>query len=233
MTAKDAKQHLAAYVSAQSSQYMGGVWESSNHWNADFIAVKWTHKISEFEIKVSRADLRGEIAAIRSVLAEPVYEQYELWGRTHERIRSDIKHSHTKVEKHHHYLVERKKDRFTGQPQTDLFRPNLFYFAVPSDLVDYAMEQTGGLKYGVFDLNRMEVRKRATSLHDDPHSVGAMLGLFSRACTLRNDSRFDALKYAEDLSSFLAKEYGHSFGSLAWVKLHESIKKFNISRGLL
>jgi hypothetical protein len=36
---------------------------SENPWSADFIAVKWDGGITEFEIKVSAADLRGEVAA--------------------------------------------------------------------------------------------------------------------------------------------------------------------------
>ncbi len=228
----DAKKHLASYVSAQSAQYMGGVWESVHHWNADFIAVKWTHNITEFEIKLTRADLRGEISAINAVLGGDIHEQYELWGRQHQRIKPDLKPSHTKIEKHHHYLIERKKDHFTNQPQNDLFIPNLFYFAVPHELVDYAKELTEGMKYGVFDLNRMTIVKRASKLHDEAHSKNSIFHLFSRACTLRSGDRFEALKYAEELGSFLAKEYGHEFGSLPWTRLHATIDKFNKEKGL-
>ena len=232
MNSIQAKKILTGYCSAQSAQYMGGVWESSNHWNADFLAVKWTYQITEFEIKVSRADLRGEIKAIEAVLTGNVHEQYELWGRQHQRIRLDVKPSHTKIEKHHHYLVERKKDHFTGQPQDHLFIPNLFYFAVPGEMVEYAKELTAGMKYGVFDLDKMTIVKRGSKLHNDEHSRSTLYNLFSRACTVRTDKDYALLKYSDDLASYLCDEYGHDLGSIGWLKLHESISKFNKLKGL-
>jgi hypothetical protein len=166
---------------------MGSVWESVHHWNADFLAVKWTWDITEFEIKLSRQDLRGEVNAIKEAMTNAIHEQVEMWNGTRQRIRKDIKHSQSKVEKHHHYLVEFRKDWYTGEPQQDLFRPNLFYFAVPNELVGYAVEITQGMKYGVFDLDKLVVAKRATKLHSDEHSRGCLYHLFSRACTIRHE----------------------------------------------
>jgi hypothetical protein len=233
VTSKDAKKRLSFYVRNQSSQYMGGVWESVHHWNADFIAVKWDHKITEFEIKVSRADLRSEIGAVKFSLEENVFEQYELWGRLHQRVRRDVSLSTTKVEKHHHYLVERKKDHFTGSENTGSFRPNLFYFAVPHVLVDYAIEQTQGLKYGVFDLDAMRIVSRGSKLHDEAHSMSSIFHLFSRACTLQFENSRESLHYIEMLTTYLAEQYGHEFGSLGWIKLHKTVQKFNQENGLL
>jgi hypothetical protein len=75
MTSLEAKQRLMNYTSSFSSPYMGGVWEAKNLWSADFVAVKWGGRITEFEIKVTLADLRGEVAAIRQALLPNTIEK--------------------------------------------------------------------------------------------------------------------------------------------------------------
>jgi len=176
MTSNEAKDQLCTYVSHQSSQYMGSVWESVHHWNADFIAVKWNGEISEFEIKVSKSDLVGEIKAVRRALEKDSVRIDQLrFGGGQRAIVETTKLSASKVEKHHHYLVS----------QRPLFRPNLFYFAVPLELVEIAKELTVGTKYGVFSIDQRLIVKKATKLHREPHSNSTILQLFSRACTIR------------------------------------------------
>lgn len=85
-----------SYTNAFSTPYMGGVWEAANLWNGDFIAVKWDGRITEFEIKVSLADLRGEVAAIREALKPgTIHEQTNMFG-TRKLVRAEVKLSHTK-----------------------------------------------------------------------------------------------------------------------------------------
>src|SRR4051794_10602086 len=138
MTSLQAKHKLIRYLNGFGTNYTGAVYEAANLSNADVIGVKYDGKISEFEIKVSRADLRGELAAIRAALVPDSVEQVEMpWGSPRQRVRTDIKLSHTKIMKHRHYLFEHMKDEYNGR---EFFYPNTFYFAVPSDLVVQALE---------------------------------------------------------------------------------------------
>lgn len=167
---------------------MGGVWEAANLWNADFIAVKYDGRIAEFEIKVSATDLRGEIAAIRTALLPNTMEKsnHMLYGEQY-RVRRDIKLSHTKISKHHHYLVEHKKAPMSFEWSPVLFYPNTFYFAVPTELLGIAAGLVKGLSYGVFDLDKLSVFVKAKSLRSEAHGAHTYKQLFSRSCTMRAD----------------------------------------------
>ena len=189
MTSMQAKRKLDRWISGYGNQYMGGVWEASNLANADFLAVKWNGKITEFEIKVSLADLRGEVACIREAMKQDVMEsaQSMFWPELM-RVRRDIRLSHTKIQKHHHYLVKhRRAGGYEGSE--DPFYPNQFYFAVPADLVGAAKALVAGLPYGVFDLDSMAYVLKGKSLRNEPHSSATFKDLFNRSCVLRADLR--------------------------------------------
>jgi hypothetical protein len=135
---------------------------------------------------VSLADLRGEVAAIREALKPGTFEEQTNIFRTRKRVRLDIKLSHTKIEKHHHYLVEHKTQ--TMRPSASiLFYPNIFYFAVPTELAEHAITLVRGLPYGVFDLDKLAVVAEAKSLRTDPHPPGTFRDLFNRSCVMRRD----------------------------------------------
>jgi hypothetical protein len=101
-------------------------------------------------------------------------------------VRHDIKLSHTKIEKHHHYLVMHKTPMM-AQRERAMFYPNYFYFAVPSGLVDLTVVLVQGLPYGVFNLDMMRVVTKTKSLCKEPHDGKVFLDLFSRSCTMKAD----------------------------------------------
>jgi hypothetical protein len=218
MTSFEAKKRLLMYTDAFSTPYMGGVWESANLWNADFLAVKWDSKITEFEIKVSLADLRGEVAAIREALKPgTIQEQTNMFG-TRKRVRADIKLSHTKIEKHHHYLLEHKTPdmRPTAPP---LFYPNIFYFAVPNELVTHAAALLKGLPYGVFDLDALEVVVKAKTIRTEPHNAGTFIHLFNRSCVIRRDMENQLIGARSAVLEQVAVAYKLEPGSPGYMRL--------------
>lgn len=68
-----------------------------------------------------------------------------------------------------------------------LFYPNIFYFAVPTELADHAIALVRGLPYGVFDFDKLAVVAKAKSLRTDPHPSGTYKDLFNRSCVMRRD----------------------------------------------
>ena len=232
-----------AWVNSFNNTYAGGVYESANHWNADMLAVKYNGKITEFEIKVSKADLRGEVAAARSALLPDTVEQTPLFpyataeaieqnpylGKMQVRIRKDVKLSHTKIAKHRCYLVDHTKDMYSCRP---LFYPNLFYFAVPGDLVDYALEAVIGLPYGVFNLDSMSVAKSAKSIRTEPYESGVYLDLFNRACTQRRDMQQSVRAQNYRLVERIAQANGLLVGSLGRLRLDKVLKEHHTAEGL-
>jgi hypothetical protein len=206
MTSLEAKKLLMAYVTDLNTPYMGGVWESANLWNADFLAVKWDGRITEFEIKVSLADLRAEVAAIREALKPgTIQEQTNMFG-TRKRVRADIKLSHTKIEKHHHYLVEHKTPDMRPTAPT-LFYPNIFYFAVPNELVASAAALLKGLPYGVFDLDSLKVIIKPRTIRTEPHNAGTFIHLFNRSCVMRRDLMISLEGRRQAILELVAKEF--------------------------
>lgn len=219
MKSLDAKKRLLAYTTGFNTPYMGGVWEVANLWNADFIAVKWDGRITEYEIKVSLADLRGEVAAIREALKPgTILKQTNMFG-TRNRVRPDVKLSHTKIEKHHHYLVEHKKPDMSYEWSQVMFYPNIFYFAVPSELVAYAVDVLKGLPYGVFDLDNMKVVVKAKSLRKEGHGARTFIHLFNRSCVMRADqaTSIEANRYA--VLEQVAREYKLEPDSVGYMRL--------------
>src|SRR6478752_2399050 len=211
MTSLEAKNRLMGYATGFNTPYMGGVWEAKNLWSADFIAVKWDGRITEFEIKTSAADLRGEVAAIREALKPgTIEEQTNMFG-TRKRVRAEIKLSHTKIEKHHHYLVDHKRPDLRPTASI-LFYPNTFYFAVPSELVELAVRLVQGLPYGVFNLDSLSVAAKAKSLRIEAHDAGTYKNLFSRACTMRADLGREMYSQRLEVLNLVANEYGFEPG---------------------
>ncbi len=209
------------FASWGTQQYVGAVFEAPNLWSADVVACRYSGKLSEFEIKVSRSDLLGEIAAVKRAL-EPqsvVTTTQNSFGFElgYEVVKvSDTKLSKTKVEKHHHYLVRPRKS----------FRPNQFYFAVPTGLVELAAENTKGLKYGVFDADKLTVVKRALSLHSDEHPNSTYIHLFNRLNVIHHQTVKDMNVARDGVLQMVAEHYDIEYDSVGYLRLMEVKKKW-------
>lgn len=216
------KSRILEYLSAWgTNQYIGGVFEAPNLWSADIVGVKYSGRISEFEIKVSRADLLGEIKAVQKALEpDSVTATTKNWANVEMGFNiykvTETTLSRTKVEKHHYYLTSPRNS----------FRPNNFYFAVPTDLVALAIEKTKGLKYGVFDADALRVAKRSQILHDDTHATKTYIDLLNRLSVMYRDISTGKHAIREDLLNKVAKEYNLEYGSVGWMRLMGVIKQY-------
>lgn len=131
-----------------------GATEVLNH--ADVITVKTNGYIYEFEVKVSRSDLKTELDAMEYWLSddavnpffkEPKDRQLELVDfavaevkRANHKLAQRMIHSE-KWKKHYSYLVAENR-RYA--------RPRCFYFVVPVELEDYATSRLDGSPYGLY-----------------------------------------------------------------------------------
>jgi len=197
MDSKKAKQLIKDRAFGFNSVYAGVIEEVVNTWNADAIAVKWNGEIIEYEIKCSKYDLIGEVKAITFALDNNAVFSNNLDFIGRNLVTKDTKLSRTKIAKHHHYLVEQVKDYSNMEY---MFRPNRFYFAVPTELVELAKELLRGIKYyGVYNLDTGEIVKKSYSLHKNSHSASVYLHLFTRACTERDDQLRENIKLRKSL----------------------------------
>jgi hypothetical protein len=215
------KKRLIRYFASWGNQYVGAVFEAPNLWSADVVACKYGGRFSEYEIKVSRADLLGEIAAIRRAL-EPdsitigKWNNYDVETGYDRIIVNDTKLSKTKIEKHHHYLVRPRKS----------FRPNQFYFVVPAPLVDVAVERTAGLKYGVFNADALTIVKKAMSLHFEEHATTTYVHMLNRMSVMYRDIQSGEAGIRYDVLYRVAKHYGLDYGSVGYMRLMEVMKEY-------
>ena len=243
MTSLEVKHRLINYLNAWGTKYTGAVYEAANVSNADVIGVKYDGKISEFEIKVSKADLRGELAAIRAALVpstveqisafphanEEAKQQHSYLAKTVTRVRKDIKLSHTKIMKHRHYLVEHVKHDYSG---LEPFYPNSFYFAVPGELVAQALEGCAGLPYGVFNVDNLSIEKPARSMRSEPHGEKVYRDLFNRACTQRMDVQRAVRAQNHRLVERIAAEFDLLEGTPGALRLSRVLTAHHAAEGL-
>lgn len=190
------KQHLYA------KNYGGVVEESSNHWNADIIGVNFNGEVNEFEIKVSIADLRGEVKAIKRAIQGGIYKDIQRPSQgyfTYNEVKVEEKVSLTKLEKHYCYLVgdrqggmsfsgtvdeERQINSSGSTNKRECFVPYKFYFAVPTFLVEEAKSLLKDVpNYGIMDADTGEIKKNARKLDRENCRESDMRNLFMRACT--------------------------------------------------
>lgn len=220
--AKYYKHRILRYLASWgTNNYIGGVHEAPNLWSADVLGIKYSGKISEFEIKTSRSDLLSEIKAIRKAL-EPdsvtvsTKNQYgfDMGFEIFKVVETKL--SQTKIEKHHHYLTSPRRS----------FRPNSFYFAVPSHLVECAVEQTQGLKYGVFDADALRIVKRAMALHSESHMNSTYIHMLNRLSVMYRDLENDKPSLRYDVLYKVAEHYNLEVGSVGYMRLMEVMKKY-------
>lgn len=213
MTSKEVKEILMDRFTFANG-YVGAVYEAPNLNSADVIAVRHGGNIQEFEIKVSKADLVGEMRCarvakglddLRSYMRRPV--QLAIDGSTdmtdeQRGVLREYGHtlSKTKLDKHRMYLTEvgREVRHPYGLSARRPFVPNTFYWCVPSALVDICRQLNKGLPYGiyVFDLAQTEryhqkfIVKGCRSLTAQGDRV--YFELFNRASTLLQEARWRA-----------------------------------------
>lgn len=168
MTSKRAKYLMLSGLNQQGS-VAGAVTELVALNNADVVALRYNGIVVEYEIKVSRSDLRNELVGARCAWGVDDVERYRPTSANDFRWPKVL----DKYNKHIGYKGLRK--RGYG------FRPNLFYFAVPDHLVDYAKDMVRGTSYGVYSIAPFECVKRAKSLHSESCSSELARYLFARA----------------------------------------------------
>lgn len=122
--------------------------ELFNH--SDVITVKPNGYIYEFEVKISRSDLKGELDAMEYWLSEDAinpFHQLELVEHVVEKSKSGQVSLARKMlrsekwKKHYSYLVAENK-RYK--------RPRVFYFVVPKELEEYALKRLENSPYGLY-----------------------------------------------------------------------------------
>lgn len=220
MTSNEIKSLLIERCS-YANGYVGAVYETPNLSSADVIAVRFGGKTQEYEIKVSRSDLIGEMRCARVAAGLEGTEKYiskqvkialsdDLMTDEQREVLLRTKHtlSKTKLEKHRFYLdpTHKEKERYpwgvTGWVQPKGFVPNTFYWCIPYELLEVCKELNAGLPYGIYVYNMPQkdkyyqkfIVKGARSLNGQGDKL--YFELFNRACTLWRDDR-DRVKYLE------------------------------------
>lgn len=129
--------------------------------NADVLSITSSKYAVEFEIKVSRADLNKEFAAIK--YATMTMKENKSFGppdKSPEQAQLNLKLANlkkksgawSKISKHEEYLDPQKYlDKHKGYSTYWSYRyvPNYFYMVVPNKLVSCAIENLKGTGYGV------------------------------------------------------------------------------------
>jgi hypothetical protein len=198
--------------------YVGAVYEIPELNNADVVAVKHGGKIQEFEIKVSRADLVGELRAARVAAGLDDIKTYikkdvqaNLFGdsieRTPEQIEAIYNMGHTlsktKLEKHRFYLNPEHpgRDRMAWEVSTNYFPPkrfvpNTFYWCISVELMEICKTLNKGLPYGIYVYDLPQTSKYYQKfIVKSGRSLGGQgdklyFNLFNRACTLWGSDRY-------------------------------------------
>jgi hypothetical protein len=211
MTSKDVKELLIRRFTFFNG-YVGAIYEAPNLNSADVIAVRHGGKVQEYEIKVSKADLIGEMRCARVAKGLVNIEEYMRKNvmlnldtdgvqRTPEQIEAIRRSGHTlsktKLKKHRAYLTPEGREIpsiFPGFPPFKPFVPNTFYWCIPYELLETCRELNRGLPYGiyVFDMPQRNSYERKYIV-TPPRSLGgqgdAYFELFNRACTHWSDAR--------------------------------------------
>lgn len=163
--------------------------ENSCFNNPDIISLTRSDMLIEYEIKIARSDLMGELNSVRAcenMLLMRTHnehlqgsQQMELGGKTinvhfrgnilePEGLHTDIGKC-SKLDKHETYLIPKPSERNAFGEFEQPYRPNQFYFAVTSDLVSLAEEVCKFTPYGVINLDALNgsssVVKKAGFIH--------------------------------------------------------------------
>ena len=140
------------------------------------LASGFTH---EFEVKVSKSDLAGELKAI------------EYWKKSDQLSINQTDHRYAPVSKggKHHIYLRGDHQVYSSMPR----RPNKFSFVVPFDLQEYARKGIEGTPYGLFCIDIHEngghpysdvgCQKKAGYLHKEKSRDEVAANILRKACT--------------------------------------------------
>jgi hypothetical protein len=149
----------------QSSNYHVATTEFTNAGGeADVFGLNKSLWRVEFEIKVTRFDLKGELKAIHAVLKDMVPSK-----RAH------------KIEKHKIYLGKKPND-------TGLHIPNHYYFFVPRILAPFCLMTIKDTPYGLWTYDPKDgiyCEKKAARMHEEPITNDELIAI-SRRLTYEN-----------------------------------------------
>jgi hypothetical protein len=147
MTSQEAKRLIVQEAFPIDSRFRAAVTESLQ--NADVLMVRHPHDILEFEVKVSRGDFMCEIKNIRFALGIDTVDTYRAKGGKGYRSLS-----YDKYTKHANYLGIHDNGSTILHDSEGAFVPHRFYFAVPTEMVDFAISKVVEYKlpYGVVEL---------------------------------------------------------------------------------
>lgn len=159
--------------------------------NPDILSLTKSDRLIEYEIKLSRADLMGELNSVKECKNQIILNTYNEHARKEfEKSQLDlgIKVSVrgnvfepdglykdigkcSKLDKHRDYLIPRPSERTGYGYYEPPYRPNYFYFAVTAPLVDLAVKVCEGTAYGVICLNDIygssSIKSKAGMIHRD------------------------------------------------------------------
>lgn len=159
ITSDDMKRELCAHLMESSNYHVATTEHTNAGGEADVFGLSKNLWRVEFEIKVTRFDLKGELKAISSILNNM----------------KPPKKAH-KLEKHRIYLGNRGNE-------TGLHIPNYFYFFVPKILSAYCLMTIKNTPYGLWSYdpkNGIYCEKKAARIHGKEITDGELLGIARR-----------------------------------------------------
>ncbi len=187
MTSQQLKVHTMFYLlyrakyAAVFSEY-GGKGVSGI---ADLFGINDKGFTCEFEIKVAKQDLDGELNSIEYLLKEHNNREKGLFV---ERVAAEKPSTFRKGHKHQQYLRNVWNLSASWGPQLDEFyrrqTPSKFSFVVPENLSEYAQKRLIGTPYGlicIHDSDEGSTIKKAEYLHKIPCSDEIKMNLLSKA----------------------------------------------------
>lgn len=136
----------------------------------DVLAIKDQKYVMDFEIKVSRADLKSELDAIDYFYNNVQFAHPERLNKytKHEALYHAVKDKKIWTKPHEGYYAGRLPDmRMTA--------PNYFCFVVPKELTGYALERLKATPYGLIEIGDYTVSRKANKkIHDENVLNGAI-----------------------------------------------------------
>lgn len=188
MTAMQYKTALARKLMYQSGHQIVAS-EITEFNNPDIISLTKSDKLIEYEIKISRADLMGELNSVKTCKNALLMRTHNkrIQGVQQMQLGDRVVNAHfrgeifepeglyqaigkcSKLDKHERYLLPKPTTPNGFGIYDKPYRPSQFYFAVTADLVPLAMEICEGISYGVINLDALNgsssVVKKAGFLH--------------------------------------------------------------------
>jgi hypothetical protein len=233
MTSAQVKQMLIGRFTFANG-FVGAVTEAPNLNSADVLAVRFGGKIQEYEIKVSRADLVGEMRAarvaaglddIRSYAEKSVQLALTDDGleRTETQVQAIYEAGHslskTKLDKPYLSGAGREPKSFYGFPSRRQFVPSNFYWCIPMELLETCRELNKGLPYGIYVWDAPPTKqyyppKCVVKASRDLKGQGdkVFFELFNRACTQWQGARGEIARLEHHIAELEAKLYNAAAG---------------------